>query len=40
MEWNKMYASSSTELVEFLNTHGIVVKKEKRTITLYEINNK
>jgi thiol-disulfide isomerase/thioredoxin len=40
MEWNKMYKSNPGELIEFLHTHGIIVKKETRTISLYEINNK
>lgn len=38
MEQNKMYQSTSSELLEFLTHQGIKVTKENRKITLYEIN--
>jgi thiol-disulfide isomerase/thioredoxin len=38
MEWKKMAAASTEELLGFLNEKGITVTSENRIITLYEIN--
>lgn len=37
-DYNKMNQSSSSELLEFLTHQGISITKDKRLITLYEIN--